>query len=131
MTPSRSLAIGTPGIQGTDEGLQVTSSDPPRLVNAYRGQRTRADQLVHLARLMLNRAATSGTLSSSLSMINSCPPVTGTGLRLLGVGLLGLTRLGVFGLRRGCQGRLSPSLRDSLRSPVTAVPATKCGPVIG
>ncbi len=41
------------------------------------------------------------------------------------VALLGLTRLGVFGLRRGRQGRLSPSLRDSLRSPLTAVPATK------
>jgi hypothetical protein len=30
--------------------------------------------------------------------------------------VLGLTRLGVFGLRLGREGRLSPSLRDSLRS---------------
>jgi hypothetical protein len=46
--------------------------------------------------------------------------------------VLGLTRLGVFGLRLG---RQRHSLRsypaDSLRSPLTAAPSTKGGLVIG
>ena len=37
---------------------------------------------------------------------------------------LGLTRLGLFGLHRGCQRRLRRPA-DSLRSPLTAAPATK------
>ena len=86
MTPSCSLAIRTPGVQRADEGLQVASPDPARAVDSHRGQSARADQLVDLARLMLNRAATSGTLRSSLSMIELLSPVAGTGLRLMGGG---------------------------------------------
>ena len=46
--------------------------------------------------------------------------------RWLGVGL---TQLGVFGLRSGRQRRFASC--GFARSPLTAAPATKCGPVIG